>query len=99
MWHLGQDYWAAKDREKAQAAVDAVAATAVATTAAAPAPKKGKKSILKSADTVKNQDYKRNISWQDQYGQALCQVCEFEPSDHPDSDYDELEERGCCAVM
>lgn len=43
---------------------------------------------------------KRNISWPDlQHGRELTQVLEFEPSEHPDSDYDDMEERACCAVM
>ncbi|KAG2426563.1 hypothetical protein HXX76_011787 [Chlamydomonas incerta] len=60
------------------------------------------KSILKTADSLRNNDtnYRRNISWQDQYGQSLTQVVEFEPSEHADSEYDDLEgERGCCVVM
>ncbi|KAG2484525.1 hypothetical protein HYH03_016663 [Edaphochlamys debaryana] len=57
------------------------------------------KSILKKADSANNSEYKRNISWQDQFGQSLTQVLEFEPSEHADSDYGELEERGCCLVM
>ncbi|GLC40851.1 hypothetical protein PLESTM_001118700 [Pleodorina starrii] len=58
-----------------------------------------KPSILKTADSVKSNEYKRNISWQDQYGQSLTQVVEFEPSEHADSEYDDFEERGCCIVM
>ncbi|KAG2430033.1 hypothetical protein HYH02_013860 [Chlamydomonas schloesseri] len=62
------------------------------------------KSILKTSlpDSIRNDttNYKRNISWQDQYGQSLTQVVEFEPSEHADSEYDDLEgERGCCVVM
>ncbi|EFJ45876.1 hypothetical protein VOLCADRAFT_105758 [Volvox carteri f. nagariensis] len=49
------------------------------TPTAVPIPKKS--SILKTADSLKSSDgYKRNISWQDQYGQSLTQVVEFEPS-------------------
>ncbi|GFR49349.1 hypothetical protein Agub_g11373 [Astrephomene gubernaculifera] len=57
------------------------------------------KSILKTGDSLKTSDYKRNISWQDQFGQSLVQVVEFEPSEHGDSDYDDMEERGCCVLM
>ncbi|KXZ56102.1 hypothetical protein GPECTOR_2g984 [Gonium pectorale] len=42
---------------------------------------------------------RRNISWPDEFGQSLTHVLEFEPSEHADSDYDDLEERGCCSIM
>lgn len=63
------------------------------------------KSILKSPKpednprTTSAEEYRRNISWQDFHGKELTQVVEFEPSEHPDSDYDDLEERACCAIQ